>query len=175
MPDGPDSRSDPDVRNADPRPMSEEAARLYAHGAVCLEGGRFEDALSSLSQAESIAPDHARIRSMLGVATAYAHRDLERARMLCESAAKQEFFNPEVYLNLARVYLVFGRRSEALRYLRRGKMIDPAHSGIQQEIRRLGRRRLPVVPFLPRRHPINRALGEARSRLAAGFSRGATA
>jgi len=165
----------PEIRNAEPRPFSCEATRLHDLALENVAAGHYGDALELLTSAAEIAPDHARIRSLLGLSVAYAERDFTRARTLCESAAQQEFFNPDVYLNLARVYLVFGRRSEALRYLRRGQMIDPGNESIQLEMRELGRRRTPIVPFLPRRHPINRALGGARSILRDGLFRGVAA
>jgi Flp pilus assembly protein TadD len=158
-----------EIRYAEPRPLSAEATRLHDLGATSLTAGRYGEAHRLLASAAELAPEHARIRSLLGLSIAYVERDFEGARTLCESAAKQEFFNPEVYLNLARVYLVFGRRSEALRYLRRGQMIDPGNERIQHEMRGLGRRRTPILPFLPRRHPINRALGGARSIIREGL------
>ncbi|HEB91228.1 MAG TPA: hypothetical protein ENI85_16760 [Deltaproteobacteria bacterium] len=145
------------------RTLCDEAQRLFEKGSAELEAGATADALASLRRANELAPDHARIRSLLGLAIALEERDFEASRTLCESAAKQEFFNPDLYLNLSRVYLGFGRRSEALRYLRRGQMIDPGHAPINQAIAELGRRRLPVLPFLPRRHPVNRVLGSARN------------
>lgn len=150
-------------RPTEPRPLSDQTRALYERGTESLSAGMFGEALDALTQAEELAPGHARIRSLRGLALAHAERDFAQARILCESAAKQEFFNPELYLNLARVYLVFGRRAEALRYLRRGLMIDPGHTRIQDEIASLGRRGVPMLPFLPRKHPINRALGGARN------------
>lgn len=144
------------------RALSDEARRLFDRGAESLEEGLYVEALSTLRRAVELAPDHAQIRSLLGLAIAHGLRDFEQSRALCESAAKQEFFNPDLYLNLSRIYLEFGRRAEALRYLRRGQMIDPGHALIHRTIAELGRRRMPIVPFLPRRHPVNRALGTAR-------------
>jgi tetratricopeptide (TPR) repeat protein len=112
---------------------------------------------------------------MRGLCLAYVERDFEQARTLCESAAKQEFFNPDLYWNLARVYLLFGRRAEALRYLRRGLMIDPGHTRIHDELERLGRRGRPMLPFLPRRPPLNRALGSARNLIRSSLFRRAAA
>ena len=66
----------------------------------------------------------------------------------------------------------YGRHGrEALRYLRRGQMIDPGREPIRRTIDSLGQRRLPIVPFLPRRHLVNRALGTARSKFVGTFSR----
>lgn len=140
------------------------SARAAAErGQALLQSGDAAAAIEPLREAQAAAPDNAQIRSTLGLAMALGDRDFEAARMLCESAAKQEFFNPELYLNLARVYLSVGRRPEALRYLRRGQMIDPGHLAIREAIRELGLRRIPIVPFLPRRHVVNRMLGGVRS------------
>ena len=145
------------------RALSEEARVLFDRGAKNLDAGQDDEALSCLRQAVELAPDHAQLRSLLGVAIARSLRDFEESRALCESAAKQEFFNPDLYLNLSRIYLEFGRKSEALRYLRRGQMIDPGHALIRRSIVELGERRMPILPFLPRRHLVNRALGTARN------------
>ena len=67
-----------------------------------------------------------------------------------------------LYLNMARLNLAFGFTSEALRYLRRGKMIDPANADIEAVMQELGLRVSPVLVFLPRRHVLNRWLGNAR-------------
>ena len=74
-------------------------------------------------------------------------------------AAKEEFFNPALYHNLARVHLAFGFKAEGMRFLRRGLMIDPDNEAILDEIQSLGVRRRPVVGFLRRGHLVNRLLG----------------
>lgn len=140
-----------------------QAREAFERGLALLQNGDAARALDLLREAQAAAPEHAQIRSTLGLALAFGVRDFESARTLCESAAKQEFFNPDLYLNLARVYLSVGRRPEALRYLRRGQMIDPGHIAIREAISDLGLRRLPIVPFLPRRHLVNRMLGSVRS------------
>ena len=139
------------------------AREAFERGRLQLQSNDLQSALASLREAHAQAPDHAQIRSALGLAVALCERDFEAARTLCESAAKQEFFNPELYLNLARVYLSVSRRPEALRYLRRGQMSDPGHAEIREAIVELGMRRLPLLPFLPRRHVVNRMLGSVRS------------
>ena len=151
--------------------LDDETRSLFERGLLALDENRVGDAIDSLRAAHDQAPDHARIRSTLGLAIARGDGDFSEARTFCEDAAKQEFFNPDLYLNLAKVYLRFDRRSEALRYLRRGQMIDPGHEPIRRTLDSLGQRRLPIVPFLPRRHPVNRALGTARSRVLDVFAR----
>ena len=151
--------------------IDEPTRALFERGRALLSEDRSQEALAPLREACDMAPDHAQIRSWLGLAIARSEKNFAEARELCEDAAKQEFFNPDMYLNLAKVYLCFGRRAEALRYLRRGQMIDPGHAPIKQLIAGLGHRKLPILPFLPRRHPINRALGTARGKLTGLFSR----
>jgi len=148
-----------------------EARIRFDAGCLDLTENRVEQAIENLREAHTLAPQSAPVRSFLGLALARGGGSFSEARALCEEAAKQEFFNPELYLNLAKVFLCFDRRSEALRYLRRGAMIDPGHEPIRQMIASLGNRKLPIVPFLPRRHPVNRALGTARSRVMSAFAR----
>ena len=103
---------------------------------------------------------------MLGCELPIVERRFLEAAELCGSAAKQEFFNPDMYLNLARLHLSFGFKSEGLRFLRRGRMIDPGHGEIAAELCNLGQRGRPVLPFLPRSHLLNRWFGTARQVLA---------
>jgi hypothetical protein len=86
-------------------------------------------------------------------------RRFDKALELCRSAAKEEFFNPALYHNLARVHLAFGFKAEAIRHLRRGQMIDPGNDAIETEMACLGVRRQPIFSFLRRRHVLNRWLG----------------
>ncbi len=140
----------------------------FGRGIDLFVAGDHEAAQPHFQTVVDADPDHARGRSYLGVCLATCERRFEEALALCTSASKQEFFNPEVYLNLARVYLHFGFKAEGRRYLLRGQMIDPANPVIQQELDRLGRRVEPVLRFLPRRHFVNRWLGTAKHALGRG-------
>jgi predicted Zn-dependent protease len=135
---------------------------LFQQGCEAFEERDFQHALRSFQKAHAEEPTNATYLSYYGLCIGLATRDFERASELCRAAAKQEFFNPEQYLNLARVYLSFGFKAEGVRYLRRGQMIDPAHPGIANQLEDLGQRGQPVLAFLPRRHLINRWLGIAR-------------
>jgi tetratricopeptide (TPR) repeat protein len=135
---------------------------LYEEGWVFFEQNRPAEALQWFEEAYLEDSDNARLRSSYGLCLGIVERRFDKAMELCQSAAKQEFFNPDLYLNLARLNLVFGFKSEGLRYLRRGEMIDPANAGIEAVMRDLGMRVSPVLGFLPRRHVLNRWLGSAR-------------
>ena len=150
---------------ASTRRENQAAEASYNEGVACFERGEHETAQRCFQEAHDHDPEHARARSYLGLCVAITERRFEEAVALCTSASKQEFFNPEVYLNLARVHLHFGFKAEGRRFLLRGQMIDPANEAIQLELARLGTRVEPVLRFLPRRHVLNRTLGRLRHRL----------
>lgn len=135
---------------------------LFDQGLALFQRRSHAEAKDCFQAANDAEPDHARSRSYLGVCIAISERRFEEAIALCTSASKQEFFNPEVYLNLARVYLHFGFKAEGRRYLLRGQMIDPANEELHQALVNLGQRVEPVLRFLPRRHLVNRLLGTAK-------------
>jgi tetratricopeptide (TPR) repeat protein len=122
-------------------------------------------ALEHFRAAHALQRDNARYQSFYGLSVGLVERRFNKALELCNAAVKEEFFNPDLYLNLARVHMAFGFKAEGLRYLRRALMIDPGSASAQAELRRLGQRRRPVLAFLPRRHMLNRWLGRARRRL----------
>jgi tetratricopeptide (TPR) repeat protein len=142
------------------------AEEHFRRGHDQLEAGAPTDALEHFRQAQRLDPASARFRSYYGLCLGLAERRFDKALELCRSAAKEEFFNPLLYHNLARVHLAFGFKSEALRYLRRGLMIDPECDAIAGELEGLGVRRRPALRFLRRKNPINRWLGRLRNRLA---------
>ena len=138
------------------------AQELLRVGRARCEVGDAGSALAALRRAWELDQSNAQIRSFYGLAVGLVERRFEQAADLCQSAVKQEFYNPDLYLNLSRLHLAFGFKSEGLRYLRRGQMIDPGHAVIATELVRLGERLPPVLGFFPRRHVLNRWLGYAR-------------
>jgi tetratricopeptide (TPR) repeat protein len=90
---------------------------------------------------------------------------LKEAVEMCRAALADEPHNAEAHLNLARVYLAAGSRRKAVESLNRGLAIAPRHPALLTLRERLGRRKSPVLPFLPRGNPINVALGRARASL----------
>lgn len=152
------------------------AEEHFRRGKELLQGERESEAFDYFRTAHKLDRGNPRYRSYHGLGLAIGERRFNEALELCRSAAKEEFFNPELYHNLARVHLAFGFKAEGIRYLRRGLMIDPGHGGMRDELAGLGVRRLPVLRFLPRRHLLNRWLGRLRrgvpTELEAGSSAG---
>jgi tetratricopeptide (TPR) repeat protein len=134
-------------------------------GLAELEAERFGDALEHFRTAQKLDPARPSFRSYFGLCLGLSERRFDKALELCRSAAKEEFYNASLYHNLARVHLAFGFKAEAIRYLRRGLMIDPRCQPILTELECLGRRRGPVLAFLRRQNPVNRWLGRVRRRI----------
>jgi Flp pilus assembly protein TadD len=136
----------------------------FRRGQTALQEGDATSALEHFRAAHRLDPHSPRTRSFYGLCLGLAERRFDRALELCRSAAKEEFFNPTLYRNLAHVHLAFGFKAEGIRYLRRGLMIDPDDGSIRGDVEELGQRRPPVLGFLRRRNPLNRLLGRVRSR-----------
>ncbi len=144
---------------------SYSAEEHYRRGSAELEAEHFAGALEHFRAAHRLDPTSPRYRSYFGLCLGVAERRFDKALELCRSAAKEEFFNPALYHNLARVHLAFGFKAEAIRYLRRGLMIDPECEAIGAELRHLGVRRRPVLGFLRRENALNRWCGLLRRRV----------
>jgi hypothetical protein len=134
-----------------------------------LRSGLEMAALDHFANAHKRDASNPRYRSHYGWAVATIEHRVDRGIALCRAALRDSGDDPELYHNLARVLLASGRKSEALKYVRRGLMVDPRHAPLLLEWRRLGVRRSPVLTFLPRRHFLNRWLGRARGLVVRDF------
>jgi tetratricopeptide (TPR) repeat protein len=141
------------------------AEEHFRRGEAALAAEDHALALEHFNAANHLDPKSPRFRSYFGLCLGLAERRFDKALQLCRSAAKEEFFNPALYHNLARVHLAFGFKAEGVRYLRRGLMIDPGNEPIAADLRELGIRRSPRFNFLSRRHMLNRWAGSVRGHL----------
>jgi Flp pilus assembly protein TadD len=107
--------------------------------------------------------------SYTGLATAAAKRDWQAAEELCYAALKMRRNQPELYMNLAEVYRLAGRRQEAVETLFEGMRFTNRDARLARALRRFGYRRPPVLPFFTRDHFLNRGLGKLRYRVLRSF------
>ncbi len=103
--------------------------------------------------------------SYYALCVAAVREDYDEALELCAHAAKRELYNPVIYLNAGRIFLAKGRKDLAVKAFTKGLRIDRKHPAILRQIRMLGVRRRPPLPFLPRGNPINKYLGLISYRL----------
>jgi tetratricopeptide (TPR) repeat protein len=138
-------------------------AELLPKGLEALVNNDSLMALVCLEQAAK-SEDTPELSSCLGFCLAKELNQFERAIALCRSAIERDPANTRHYLNLGRVFLMMGKKGEALNIyndgLRHGK--DP---DILQDLKLVGMRRKPIIPALHREHIINRSLGYIIARL----------
>jgi tetratricopeptide (TPR) repeat protein len=136
----------------------------HRRGIALLEAGHGHDGFEHLSRAYLSDPQSARYRSAYALGLALVRGQFLGAAELARAAIRQEFYNPDLYLNLGRIYLAFEFKAEAIRFLKRGLMVDPENELLQSQLAELGVRRRPPLPFLPRSHRANRLLGRLHAR-----------
>jgi len=100
--------------------------------------------------------------SHFGLCLAMMQRKFKPAIDLCKLAIDLQFYNPDHYANLSRVYVAAGNRKKAIDAIEQGLKSHAEDETLLKVRRQLGVRARPPVPFLDRAHPINITLGQAR-------------
>lgn len=118
----------------------------------------FEAAMELAKKIEKVTPPP-KYLSFYGLCLSMVSTKTQTALELCESAVAVEFYNPDLFHNLARVHLRMGRRDRAYPVLLRGLQLHPGHRGILADLRAMGTRRRPLLPFLARGNPVNKFFG----------------
>lgn len=137
--------------------LSSEQIKRMEEGLVAVEQG---DTLTALTLLEKLASPNspAKVFSYLGYCLARERGLVEDALALCKEALQREPANPIHYRNLSRIYECAGARRKAIAALEKGMRFGRA-SVLRAEMRRLGVRRDPIIPFLSRMHPVNKYVG----------------
>ena len=128
--------------------------------------GELEDGLVILREAYDDSrgqlSESAVALSYLGYASARCEDKAREGLRLCKLAAKRKFYDPEVQLNLSRVYLMLGDRRRAVGAMETGLKIHGEYEPLLQLRDEIGFRRPPVLRFLSRNNPVNQLLGRLR-------------
>ena len=148
--------------------MNDRAAeRSFRKGIRALGAGdeliglaHFEAAVRLSMDDSGEAPS--RYLSYYGLLLGQATDHLQEAKELCRKAAEREFYNPDLLLNLGRVYLMTADRERAHQTFLSGLQLQGNHAGLREEVLRMGVRRRPSFRFLSRANPVNRLLGRLR-------------
>jgi len=144
---------------------SNDPEDLFASGMTHLKKHRSQKALEAFRKAMESRPDEPRFMSYFGLCLATAENRPEEAVPLCERAVIREFYRPELFFNLGRVYLLAGDAKKAYEIFTRGLALDMTNNDLRRELRRMGRRRRPIIPGLARSNGINRLLGKVLYRI----------
>lgn len=103
--------------------------------------------------------------SYLGYGIARYEKRGKEGLALCQHAIKVQFYEPENYVLLARVYLLRHRRGKAIEALEKALKLNARHPEALKLAGEVGFRRRPILPFLSRGNPVNKALGMLRHSL----------
>ena len=140
------------------RHMPEKAAALF-HSAIRIE------------KEQGVAWPQMRYLSYRGLSMARAQGATREAIDACETAARRDILNPDLLLNLGRVYLLAGEVTRALATFAKGLEVAPEHRRLRAELARADRRQRPPISSQPASHPLNVWLGRLRASLRARISR----
>jgi tetratricopeptide (TPR) repeat protein len=149
--------------------LNRVAEDSFERGILALEANEWREATAffeaALTLERRLMPrtPQARYRSFYGLCLGLAKKRHHDAVNICRSAIEMEKYNPDLHWNLGRVLYDAGRKKEAFRVFVRGVKQQPRHKGLRKDLRRMGMRKRPVLPFLKRDHPINVALGRMRA------------
>jgi predicted Zn-dependent protease len=103
--------------------------------------------------------------SFLGISMARSQGKWAAAVELCKTAVSLKRNDVQLYLNLAEAYVSAGRRDIAVQTLDTASRHCGPDKRIVRMRGRLGKRRAPVLAFLPRENFLNRGFGILRHRL----------
>ncbi len=118
-------------------------------------------------------PNDPFVISYFGYLTARANKNSDMGVKTCKKALKalkksdyeKDIAYPWLYLNLGRACLAAGNKKHAFESFHKGLAKDKENKDLLWELRILGLRRPPVIPFLKRSNFINIILGKIRHRL----------
>ncbi len=127
------------------------------------KGGRAHDAASQLRDVVYGGSTDPRHLSFCGLLMATVEGRMKEGLALCQEALQLGFSDPDVYLNLARLYSLSGQRKRAVSILRKGiHAVEGQHPGIISELDRLNPRSAPLST-LHRDNVLNKHLGKLRA------------
>jgi len=103
--------------------------------------------------------------AFLGYGLARLQGEVEQGLKLCRHSVELDPYEGEGYYYLARTFLQAGDRRSANDAIERGLRNDADCRPLVELRSEIGERRPPVLPFLPRRHYLNRTFGRLRHNL----------
>lgn len=145
---------------------------LVQLGVAAARDGQYERGLIFLAEAyRHLGREHQRLSAPLlshyGVCLALHRGRIKEAAEFCTFGVEKDRFNPDAYLNMARVWLAGRSRRKAVDAVERGLALDRHHRGLLEIQKQIGVRHVPVLPFLHRDNPLNVSLGKMRAKMKA--------
>jgi hypothetical protein len=159
----PDESSPSGKKNPDVKP-GDYLRAVKTH----LRTGKQKEAYIVLQQAGVLFPNDPLIISYLGCFQAVVDRKYRTGVDNCKKAIvllkkldalDREMLYPLFHLNLGRALVAAGKKKDAIETFTGGLKYDSGNTDLLKEMRSLGSRKKPLLPFLERSNPINKYLG----------------
>jgi len=137
-------------------------------GIAAAKGGDYLEAMNLLMDAynegqfTTRSAKSAEALSYYGLCIALVQKKYKLAIDFVQRAIEMNFYFPDHYANLARVYVAASMRKKAVETVEKGLSMFPEDKGLRKVRLELGVRARPSVPFLGRENPINVSLGRSR-------------
>jgi tetratricopeptide (TPR) repeat protein len=135
---------------------------------LLLQEGNQKAALKTLRDALAEHPFNPFLLSYYGCLEAIVDKNYDHGIDVCRDAIDilneeipfgQAAFYPVFYLNFGRACLAAGNKKDAATAFKKGLEADPEDPDLIWELKRLGARRKPAIPFLKRSNPLNKYVG----------------
>ena len=139
--------------------------RYFANGLKLLKNKNIRGAMIAFKCALELNPTLPRYISYYGLSWAMGSKSSKEALYLCQKAVKKTFVQPDLFCNLGKVYFLRGDRGKAYSAFQKGLTLDKGNQHIQEELKTMGVRRNPVIPFLPRNNILNIMMGKTLKKL----------
>ncbi|MGC3999652.1 MAG: tetratricopeptide repeat protein [Anaeromyxobacter sp.] len=149
-----------------PAPPSADPSAQAAldEGLAAFQARDLDAAHAAFARAHRRDTRDVRMMSWYGVTLVLVEKNSNLGVQLCDQALRLGGVQPDLLLNLARVHLALNQRDRAVKAVSRGLDLWPDEPRLQAALAALGTRSEPVLPFLARGNPLNRALGRWRHR-----------
>lgn len=150
------------------QPDAVPAAAYLKEALVQLRGGHRKEAYNILLEANITYPDHPYILSYYGWLQAVVDKKYQSGLAACSKAfvlfktsdsETAEKVYPVLYLNLGRTFLVAGKKKDAFENFQKGLKYNRSNAELKKEMKLLGMRKKPPLPFLSRSNPLNIIIG----------------
>ena len=138
---------------------AEKIKKQFRKGLTYYKRGELEAAVKELESAFKADRENPMYMSYFGVCAARRWGEVGQGLELCTKAIKREFYRPELYVNLSRVYVVANNKKGAITVVRKGLYHDADNDDLHNMLVELGVRKKPVIPFFKRSNPLNHILG----------------
>ncbi len=138
---------------------NESTDQIFSHGLDFLKRNRLTEASNAFRRAFKQDPENPQYLSYYGLIVSLVDDNFQDGINFCRAAIYRAAYEPQLYINLCRVYSKAGQRKKALEALVEGLNNAENHDPLRMEMKRMGVRRKPTIRFLDRDHILNKAIG----------------